>query len=168
MGVLRIFLILLLCFGCQKQNREKNKLLGAWSIEEVSWQSKDTTVSIIPSQKGMLVVTPKHYSISWCPIQEGRSAFHNLSQPNELEVLQAFKTIVFNSGGYRLKKGDFITEATIAKVPGFEGGKQFYQYQVLDNENLRLTLYDETYPSGEKPNWHGTWKTIFSLRKYQE
>lgn len=162
-----MMVILMICNGCQpKQNAEnKNALLGSWSIDKISWVSKDTSVTITPDQKGILLVTPSYYSISWSPVKVKRKAFENLSRPSDEEVLQGFKSIVFNAGSFQKKDGVFATKALIAKVPGFEGGEQFYRYRLFDNDSLELLLYDETYPSGLKPNWIGQWQTAFILKR---
>ena len=36
----------------------------------------------------------------------------------------------------------------------FENGEQRYRFKVLDS-TLEMTLFDETYPSGQKPEWFG-------------
>ena len=56
------------------------------------------------------------------------------------------------------------TIADIAKVPGFEDGKQFYRMN-FDNNLLELVMYDETYPNGDKPEWYGKLKVKFILIK---
>ena len=42
----------------------------------------------------------------------------------------------------------------LARVPGFEGAKQQYRYTIHEDQ-LSLTLFDETYPNGKKPEWYG-------------
>ncbi|MEM9648783.1 MAG: lipocalin-like domain-containing protein [Bacteroidota bacterium] len=152
-----------LVLSCAKREKtERNPLLGSWAIEKVEWISNDTIVSRIPAQKGIFLVTPDRYSICWTPLERERTPFQNLSNPTENEVLEGFGSIVFNTGGYINSDSTIITMAHMAKVPGFEGGKQFYHYQRTGNR-LTLKLFDETYPDGKKPDWLGTWQTQFSL-----
>lgn len=163
MRPLLILIFMLLLIGCTNTNTPITKLKGTWSIYEVAWQSNDTLISLEPEQEGLLLVNDDHYSITWSP-QKKRNAFKNLSKPNQTEIIEGFQSIVFNSGTYKVDNETFITKAKIAKVPGFEGGIQYYQY-ALKNDSLELTMYDETYPNGEKPAWYGTWKTRFLLKK---
>lgn len=54
--------------------------------------------------------------------------------------------------------------AMVAKVPGFEGGQQHYNFR-FENEQLILTMCDETYPDGSKPDCSGKWQTEFTLSR---
>mgnify|MGYP000312510904 FL=1 len=87
-----------------------------------------------------------------------------MSNPTEEEIKAGFSSIVFNSGTYTSTDSTMVTEAIIAKVPGFEGGKQYYRY-ILEGNQLSFTMYDETYPDGSKPQWSGLWKTKFIFDK---
>lgn len=93
----------------------------------------------------------------WTRTQQPRTPFKVLSRPTDDELKAGFQSVVFNGGTYRLDK-DLVTTAQIAKVPGFEGGDQYYRYSVR-GDTLELTMYDETYPDGTKPEWAGIWET---------
>ncbi|MEQ8576637.1 MAG: hypothetical protein RIB63_21415, partial [Fulvivirga sp.] len=75
-----------------------------------------------------------------------------------------FKTVVFNSGSYEISDSVFTTTADIAKVAGFESGKQYYKIEFKEDE-LYLTMFDETYPDGKKPEWYGKLKILFKLKR---
>lgn len=157
-----VFAILIM--GCRPAEPNKGELVGTWSIERVNWISPDTSIAITPSQKGLLLVNDNAYSISWSPIEQQRVPFVNLSNPTMEEIQNGFQSIVFNAGSCKTVGAKFITTAKIAKVPGFEGGKQYYYYK-LKKDTLSMTLYDETYPNGDKPQWYGKWRTEFTLVK---
>lgn len=110
------------------------------------------------------MLTPERYSIIWTPSRQPRAPFKILSKPTENEIKSGFGSIVFNSGTYQMADSTITTQAILAKVPGFEGGQQFYDYS-FENDFLILTMYDETYPDGNKPDWAGKWKTKFVLEK---
>ncbi|HFA49830.1 MAG TPA: hypothetical protein ENJ95_12555 [Bacteroidetes bacterium] len=141
-----------------------NPLLGSWEMQEVHWITKDTTYSIEKAQPGILMLTPKRYAIIWTPIDKPRTPFVNLSKPTDEEKMAGFQSIVFNSGTYEMTDSTMTTTALVAKVPGFEGGKQFYNYTINDGV-LKITMFDETYPNGDKPGWFGKYKTQFVLKK---
>ena len=126
-------------------------------MTEVHWISADTTYSIPKSQPGLLIVNEQRYSLMWTRTQQPRTPFKVLSRPTDDELKAGFQSVVFNGGTYRLDK-DLVTTAQIAKVPGFEGGDQYYRYSVR-GDTLELTMYDETYPDGTKPEWAGIWET---------
>ena len=149
-----------------KKQLKENVLLGSWDVREVHWISNDTTVTIKNAQPGILMLTPERYSIIWTPTRYERAPFKILSKPTDDEIKSGFGSIVFNSGTYSMTDSTITTKALLAKVPGFEGGKQFYDYR-LEKNLLTLTMYDETYPDGTKPDWAGIWKTQFVLGRIE-
>ncbi|AWX45596.1 hypothetical protein HME9304_02623 [Flagellimonas maritima] len=159
-----VLALVVILTGCNKRIETSNLLLGSWSIEEIQWISNDTTVQRKPEQKGLLLITPERYSLSWTPIEKHRKPFQSLSNPTDNEVLEGFKTIVFNMGSYNVSNSEFVTKSHLSKVLGFEGGMQYFKFEVTDNKMV-LILFDETYPNGEKPDWYGKWETKFSLAR---
>jgi len=146
------------------EKKPKNPLEGAWEMKSLYWITPDTTYTLDPSQPGLLLVTPKRYAIMWTPTAQARTPFVELSKPTDDELKAGFRSIVFNGGSYELNDSTLVTTASIAKVPGFEGGKQYYEYSI-DNKQLTLTMYDETYPNGDKPDWFGKVKTKFIFER---
>ncbi len=114
----------------------------------------------------MLMLTSDSYSIMWTPTEEPRTPFQILSKPTDEELKSGFGSIVFNGGTYKYSDSTITTTAKIAKVPGFEGGKQFYNYK-LSNNKMELTMFDEIYPDGTRPEWYGKFQTKFVLKKVE-
>ncbi len=165
------FLTLLLALSCMTTTQKdkpkesiNNTLLGSWEMKRIEWVSADTVYPIEKAQPGVLLITPNRYSIIWTPTQETRKAFEVLSNPTDEEIIAGFRSVVFNAGSYVHTDSTFTTKAHIAKVPGFEGGMQLYDYK-LSADTLRLTMFDETYPNGSKPDWAGKWKTRFTMKR---
>lgn len=160
----------MLFFACGVSQQKVSKqlkthpLLGAWEMKAVHWISADTTFSIPNAQPGLFTFTDRRYTIMWTPTQSPRTPFKILSKPTDEEIKAGFQSVVFNGGTYEISDLSLVTTTTIAKVPGFEGGQQFYRFQINEN-NLELTMYDETYPDGTKPEWSGQWKTKFVMEK---
>jgi len=146
------------------EQEEGNALMGAWEMSSVEWITKDTTYTIKNAQPGLFTFTENRYTIMWTPIEEARVPFKKLSEPTKDEMIAGFQSVVFNGGKYTYTDSLVTSTAHIAKVPGFEGGKQFYTYKI-DGDILQLTMYDETYPNGDKPEWFGKFKTRFTLKK---
>lgn len=141
-----------------------NPLIGSWKIEQIQYIYKDTTVVVEKVAQGRLTVTPNRYHIIYNPWVNPRVPFEVLSKPTDSEIKHAFQTLVFNTGTYTLSDSLFITTSDIAKVPGFEGGKQYYALRI-DGENVQLTMKDETYPDGEKPEWYQKLQILFKLTR---
>lgn len=160
----------------QKINNEKQKslinfqinlsddLVGSWSVDEIHYLYKDTTYKQIGIHYGRFLFTKNRYAVMYNPRLEKRKSFKNLSNPTPQEIIEGFKSVVFNSGSWQINKDQIITQANIAKVPGFEGGKQYYKYILTDNI-LEMILYDETYPNGKKPDWYQKVKVKFRMIK---
>lgn len=143
---------------------DKTDLLGSWRIIKLSYALPDRTVQVESPQPGALVVSPKRYSIMYTPGKEPRVPFKVLAKPTDSEIIAGFRSIVFNSGSYTLQGNTLVTKADMAKVPGFEGGQQFFEV-LFDNEQLQLTFYDEIYPDGTRPAWAGKSKLTLTFIK---
>lgn len=148
----------------ENKQQEKNPLIGSWKIQEIQYIYADTTYIQKEEDYGRFVFTAKNYAVMYNPRMQKRTPFQNLSKPSTKEIAKAFQSIVFNAGSYQTNENSIITTADIAKVPGFEGGKQHYKI-VFKNNQLALIMFDETYPNGNKPAWFGKLKIKFILKK---
>ncbi len=158
-------IITLLPLSCFSEDKIKNNpLLGSWKMKEIHYIYPEATHSQMQAFTGTFIFTPKRYVILYNPWKNERKPFKKLSKPTNEEILASFKTIVFNSGSYTYTNSTVSTIADIAKVAGFEGGQQFYQYTIKDNV-LDITMFDETYPDGKKPDWFGKLKVRFVLTR---
>lgn len=155
------FLIFLMISACKT---DEKSFKGTWKVNEIHWISADTTYSIKHAQPGIFMVSDSRYSIIWTPTEKKREPFKKLAYPTDEEIIQGFRSIVFNSGTYSLSDSIFEIQALIAKVPGFEGGRQKFAYQI-EGKQLRLRMIDETYPNGDKPDWYGKWETLFVMER---
>ena len=163
--------IVLLMFGmlgssvfAADANQVENPLLGSWRLASVTYKSEERSSTIEEAQPGIFLFTPDSYAIMWTPLNRARTPFKVLSNPTDEEAIAGFKSVVFNGGSYQFDGDGMTTKAFIAKVPGFEGGLQHYRYDV-NGDQLHLTMFDETYPDGSKPDWSGIWETEFVLER---
>ncbi len=154
--------------GCNTLAMDTSKtsdpLEGAWIVQSVHWTWPDGTNSIDEAQPGRFLFVDGHYTLMWTNTVEPRTPFAILSEPTDDEIKAAFRSIVFNAGTYVVEGNRVAARAEIARVPGFEGGQQFYTYEI-EGDILNLTMVDETYASGEKPDWSGKLETLFVLKR---
>lgn len=141
-----------------------NPLLGAWEMQAVHWIQGAARNTVSPAQPGLFLFTEQRYSIMWTPTRGPRTPFGQLSNPTDAETISGFRSVVFNAGSYELAANTLTNTAQIAKVPGFEGGRQFFRV-MLEGDQLTLTMFDETYPGGVKPDWAGKVQTQFVLKR---
>ncbi len=139
---------------------------GVWSVQSISWILSDTTYRIEKAQPGFLHLSQGRYSFIWTPTPTQRVPFESLAKPSNDEMVQGFQSIVLNAGRYSISDNQISVTAEIAKVPGFEGGSQIFDY-AIDQDTMTYTMVDETYPTGQKPSWYGKMKTQFKLLRIE-
>lgn len=146
-----------------ERNRDaENPLMGSWRMKEIHYIQADTTIKVEKVHGGRVTFSQSNYHLLYNPWINPRKPFEKLAKPTKEEMIHGFQTLVFNSGTYVYTDSTVVTTADIAKVPGFEGGMQYYNYS-LKGETLELTMYDETYPDGNKPEWYQKLKVLFKL-----
>lgn len=148
----------------ETKQQSKNKLVGSWKVQEIQYIYADTTYIRKEEDHGRFLFSMKNYTLMYNPRMQKRTPFQDLSKPSTDEIVKAFQTIVFNTGNYQIDKNIITTTPDIAKVPGFESGKQYYKI-AFNNDFLELIMFDETYPNGNKPTWYGKLKIKFILKK---
>ncbi len=148
----------------ETKQQSKNKLVGSWKVEEIQYIYADTTYIRKEEDHGRFIFSMENYALMYNPQMKKRTPFQNLSQPSTEEIVKAFQTVVFNTGNYQIDENVITTTPDIAKVPGFESGKQYYKI-AFNNNFLELIMFDETYPNGNKPAWYGKLKIKFILKK---
>lgn len=141
-----------------------NPLVGSWKMKQIDYIYADTTYVVPMNVSGRFIVTPSSYAIMYNPYGNERKSPVDMSKMTDQEKLYSFQTTVFNSGSYEWSDSTFTTTADIAKVAGFEGGIQYYRISNKDGV-MSITMFDETYPSGKKPEWYGKLEIKFLLEK---
>lgn len=162
-----LFALVLIVFACsttQTDHTTAHPIEGSWAFTSIEWITPDTTYTIQNAQPGLLMINKNRYSIMWTPTVEPRTPFEQLSNPTDEELKSGFRSVVFNAGTYEISDSIVQTQAEIAKVPGFEGGEQFYRYKI-EEDKMEFTMFDETYPNGDKPDWYGSLETKFYLKR---
>lgn len=149
----------------EAKERSQNPLFGSWIMNEIGYQQPDTTAFYTMEYPGRLIISDNRYSIMYNPYAQNRKPSKDVSKLTDEEMIYCFKTLAFNSGTYTIKDSVLTTTADMAKVSGFEGGIQYYSFAKLPEGQIKMTMYDETYPDGKKPEWYGKLKIVFILEK---
>ena len=146
------------------QNEDSHGIVGSWRLQKIVYHLPDKEVEVNPVQGGRWIFTSNRYALMYVPTTAPRAPFQVLAKPTDSEVLSGFQSVVFNSGSFELEGEKLVTTADIAKVPGFEGGRQFYQVNITGHQ-LVLRMVDEIYPDQTKPDWSGKVEISFYLQK---
>lgn len=145
--------------------KNRQKIEGSWTLSQIQYIYSDTTYVVEEPAGGIFMGNPERYMIMYHPTSQNRPAFKDFSKPTCEELRSAFQHLVFNTGAYSLTNKLMTATPDLARVPGFEGATQVYRYQI-EEDQLELTLFDETYPNGKKPEWYG--KLQIQLRFQRE
>lgn len=150
--------------GCSGGDPASDPLEGSWTLKAVEFATAEDSTLIDPAQPGRFIFADGQYTLIWTYKRTPREPFADLSNWQNEEMVTAFQTIVFNSGKYEIDGDNVETTADLARVPGFEGGQQFYEFEI-EGDVLNLRMVDETYPDGRKPDWSGKQTTLFVLER---
>lgn len=147
-----------------KSYQQANKLLlGSWAMEKIEYLYPDTIYTADKPAPGIFVLSPHRYVIQYHPSNKSRTPFEDFTNPTCDELREAFQNLVFNTGNYHVTDQLLTAHPDIARVPGFEGARQVYHYTISE-DRLLLTLKDETYPDGTRPQWVGKISVRFTFR----
>ncbi len=157
--------VLVVIWSCSAFSEQSAaKIEGAWEVQSIHWITPEETHDLEPAQPGLFLFVDTSYTVMWTRSKQPRTPFESLSKPTETEMIHAFQTVVFNGGRFAWRGDQLVLKPTIARVPGFEGGEQIFNV-TRNNNRLTLTMVDETYPDGAKPDWFGKLETRFVLSK---
>jgi hypothetical protein len=111
MGLSTFFVLVLVGAGVSSaQGTAKGSaLVGAWKIVE--------TRNGPFTQPGVLVFTPRHYSLMVITSEGPRKQFADPAKVTPEEKAQAFDTLTAHSGTYQIVDGHIMFEVMIAKNP---------------------------------------------------
>ena len=150
----------------EKRRRRSNAIIGSWQLVSIDYNyiNKDTIIHVESEYPGRFIINESHYSIMYNPYFGTRKPFNDISNPSKDEMQYAFKTLAYNSGSYDIRENILTTHPDIARVPGFEGGNQVFEF-LIENNSMQLKMFDETYPNGNKPEWHKKLEIVFNFKK---
>ena len=93
----------------------KTPLEGAWLLTET--QDVDGNVDSDPL-RGLVIFTSTHYSIMYA-IGEKPRALMDEENPSDEQTINAYESMIANSGRYDIEGDKFMTRAYVAKYPNY-------------------------------------------------
>ena len=133
-GFTVIFSALLLT-GCSKE--KPGKLNGAWQLMKMQLVSANGEQIGFPVGESLFLFDKGYYSITYA---FGRRAvpYQERWHPTDNEKLARFRSVIVNTGRYRLEGTKLLLEPLFALAPEFIGGKGVFSY-AFTGDTLDLT-----------------------------
>lgn len=119
--------------------QRENELEGVWRIVQAhTVDSEGQTTDDYP-QTSLVIFTPGHYSFVWTFGGETRQPAAERWNPTDAEKIEAFNSIIVNTGTYELTDSTLVTRPISAKSQEYGGGGYSdYEYHV-EGDSLYLT-----------------------------
>ena len=124
----------------------EDSLQGGWAL--TSTKNAEGVVDAEPLP-GLVVFSSTHYSMMYAVGDKPRALVGEVAEgesPADEKLLEAYDTIIANSGRYAVEDGNIITQAYVAKSPDYMAGwpdnAETYAFSV-DGDTLVITTGDE-------------------------
>lgn len=127
-------------------------LEGVWRISEIQFIRPSGEIVISDPQPGIFIFAKSHYSATWVPQGEARSAFASRFEPTREELAAACDSLVVNSGNYEISGSRLTIRPLVTRMPEFSGGRMIYRY-AIDGDALSLEVLDEYSRDGVQAPW---------------
>lgn len=125
--------------GNDRDERE-NVIEGVWRIVQAhTVDSQGESTNSYP-QTNVVIFTTGHYTFVWTFCGEMRQPAAEHWNPTDEEKIEAFNTIIANTGTYELTDSTLVTRPISAKSHEYVGGGYSdYEYRV-EGDSLYLTM----------------------------
>ena len=121
---------------CQKADRQEQGLRGVWKIEEMKTIDTNGKTTDLNVQRGLVIFTDSHYSFVYTFGDDLRKLPAEHWIETDAESIDAYKTLVTNTGTYELTESKLVDRPIAAKAEEFVGGHVSFDYRLEGN-----TLY---------------------------
>jgi len=133
---------------------QEPSIVGAWITD--SWEGHEGD-----PQPGLLIFTEANYSMMFVPAGMTREQYTS-EEMTEADMVEAFRTLVANSGRYTLSGDQITTEAFVALNPNYMAswGENHLIYTFrIEGDILHLT-WPAGFMSPDNPPFTGTFRRV--------
>jgi len=110
-----LFITVLCSFASAGIASAETPLEGAWLLTET--QEADGNADSDPL-RGLIIFTSTHYSVMYA-IGEKPRALMDEENPSDEQTINAYESMIANSGRYDIEGDEFMTRAYVAKYPNY-------------------------------------------------
>ena len=145
---------------CQKADRQEQSLEGVWKIEEMTIVDANGQTTDVNIQRSLVIFTDSHYSFVYTYGDDLRKLPAEHWNPTDAEKIDAFNTLVVNTGTYELTESRLVKRPIAAKSEEFVGGHEGCDYR-LEVDTLYLVETESVSVGGVQWDYDssGRWHT---------
>lgn len=125
--------------GCaQWSSAQADALRGAWRVDSMHLVTTGRDTIELKVHESLVTFGDGYYSMGYCFGSDRPAPYAERWRPSDGEKLTRFRTIVVNSGTYRLKGGLIEAKPLFALAPEFVDGRAIFSYRFV-KDTLELT-----------------------------
>ena len=125
--------------GCaQCSGALADPLRGAWRIDSMHLITTGRDTVTLKVNESLVTFGSGYYSLSYCFGKDRPATYAERWRPSDEEKLARFRTVIMNSGTYRLKGHRIDAKPLFALAPEFVDGRAIFSYQLV-KDTLELT-----------------------------
>ena len=129
------------------EREQAGRLEGVWIVFDIRFIDSTRETVVSEPQPGLFIFGRTYYSAVWVPRGGPRKRFVKRFDPTPDEIVEAFWSIIANSGTYELSESTLMTHPIVTRMPEFAGGRTVYKYR-LDGDRLHLEQLEEYLRDG--------------------
>ena len=111
-----LFITILYSFAFAGIASAETPLEGAWLLTET--QEADGNVDSDPL-RGLMIFTSTHYSRMYAIGEKPRALMDEEGNSSDEQIINAYESIIANSGRYDIEGSEFVTRGYVAKYPNY-------------------------------------------------
>ena len=118
--------------GCaQWTGAQADPLRGAWRVDSMHLISAGRDTVELKVNESLVTFGDGYYSIGYCFGSDRPAAYAERWRPSDEERLARFRTVIMNSGTYRLKGSVIDAKPLFALAPEFVDGRALFSYRFV-------------------------------------
>jgi hypothetical protein len=157
----------LLVTTCQKADRQQQGPEGVWKIDEIKTVDANGQTTDMNVQRSLVIFRDGHYSFVFTFGDGLRKLAAEHWYPTDAEKIDAFNTLVVNTGTYELTESRLVFRPLAAKAEEFAGGHYGCDYRI-DGDTLYLIETESVSVGGVQWDYDSSGKWHYKLSRVQD
>jgi hypothetical protein len=139
LGSLAIIAALVVTAGCAGRPAvPADPLRGAWRVESMYLIGPGRDTTEMKVNESLVTFGDGYYSMDYCFGRDRPATYAERWRPSDEEKLARFRSVIVNSGTYRLEGATIDARPLFALAPEFVGGRALFTHRFV-GDTLELT-----------------------------